>query len=239
MNEIDMNAVQAANDTQIMDDFVLKNESYILKCTSFVVHRYVTKSDDEWSIALLAFSQAVRDYSADKGSFMGFAKLVIRRKLIDYIRTQSKYNMETSVSPSVLDCGFDADNEDPVVRTAVLNQIEQTPDNSLKLEIETVNQTFSTYGYSFYDLIACSPKAGKTKISCAKAAAYMIRNPLLIRDMRISKLLPLKLIANNTNVPRKILERHRKYIIAAVEILTGDYPFLAEYMRFIREELDR
>jgi len=31
-------------------------------------------------------------------------------------------------------------------------------------------------------------------------------------------------------VPRKVLERHRKYIIAAVVILTGDYPGLTDYL---------
>jgi RNA polymerase sigma factor len=44
------------------------------------------------------------------------------------------------------------------------------------------------------------------------------------------------MIEKNTNVPRKILERHRKYIIAAIEILSGEYPYLADYLRYIREE---
>jgi RNA polymerase sigma factor len=44
------------------------------------------------------------------------------------------------------------------------------------------------------------------------------------------------MIEKNTHVPRKILERHRKYIIAAIEILSGEYPYLADYLRYIREE---
>ena len=120
-----------------------------------------------------------------------------------------------------------------------MEQIERTPDNSLKLEIEAASQILSTYGFSFYDLAGCSPKAEKTKKACAKAVAYIIRNPLIASEMMSTKLLPVKLIEKNSNIPRKIIERHRKYIIAAVEIMTGDYPFLAEYMRFIREELDR
>jgi len=239
LHEIDIKAVQAASDTILMDDFVRQNESFILRCASFTVHRFITKSDDEWSVALLAFSQAVRDYSMDKGGFIGFSKLVIRRKLIDYIRTQSKHSLETSVNPSALDGDFDEDHEDIAIRTAVLEQIERTPDNSLKLEIEAASQILSTYGFSFYDLAGCSPKAEKTKKACARAVAYIIHNPLIASEMMSTKLLPVKLIEKNRNIPRKIIERHRKYIIAAVEIMTGDYPFLAEYMRFIREELDR
>ena len=45
----------------------------------------------------------------------------------------------------------------------------------------------------------------------------------------------IKKIIENTLLPRKILERHRNYIIAAVEILSGEYPLLAEYLSFIRK----
>jgi len=110
-------------------------------------------------------------------------------------------------------------------------------DNSdLKLEIEEANKVFSAYGFSFFDLSECSPRANKTKKACAKAVSYILDNPVLIRELQSSKQLPLKIIENNSKVPRKILERHRKYIIAAIEILSGEYPYLAEYMRYIREE---
>jgi len=239
LNDFDTKAVQAAKDTQLMESFVRKNEFYILKCASSAVHRYVTKNDDEWSIALSAFAQAVREYSIDKGHFMSFAQLVIKRKLIDYIRAQSKYNAEISVNPSHFECNPDDNEEDVAIKIAVTKAIGQQPDNSLTLEIEAANQAFSAYGFSFFDLTACSPKAEKTKKSCAKAVACIICDPFLVSDMKKSKLLSIKIIQKNTDIPRKILERHRKYIIAAVEIMTGDYPFLADYMQYIREELDK
>jgi len=54
--------------------------------------------------------------------------------------------------------------------------------------------------------------------------------------MKRNKLLPLKVLENNLKLPRKILERHRKYIIAGAEIISGDYPILSEYLKFIKEE---
>jgi RNA polymerase sigma factor len=57
--------------------------------------------------------------------------------------------------------------------------------------------------------------------------------------MKVKKMLPVNVVEKNAKVPRKILERHRKYIIAAVEILSGDFPYLAEYIRFIREEFEK
>ena len=220
-----------------MDKFIQSNEFFILKCASSVVHRYVTRSDDEWSIALMAFSQAVGDYSPEKGSFMHFAELVIRRKLIDYLRTQSKHRAEISVSPSVFDSPQEDEDEEAAMKTAVSDKIAVIRDDSIQLEIEAINQIFSTYGFSFFDLTSCSPKAEKTKIACARAVVYIIQNPIVLNTIRENKLLPVTLIEKNSKVPRKILERHRKYIIAAAEIMTGDYPCLAGYMRYIREEL--
>ena len=67
----------------------------------------------------------------------------------------------------------------------------------------------------------------------------MIKNPILTSEMKVKRQLPLNIIQKNTKAPRKLLERHRKYILAAVEIMSGDYPYLANYMRYIREELEK
>ncbi|MBW7571364.1 sigma factor [Caproiciproducens faecalis] len=243
MEDFDRKAVRAAKDAQSMDEFLLESEPFILKCAYSATHQYITKSDDEWSVAYFAFSESVKEYSIDKGSFPQFAKLVIRRRLIDYFRSQSKYHVEASVNPSVLDSELDeqenADGLNIEVKKAIYHSVQSGAENSLKIEIESVNQVFASYDFSFFDLSECSPKAQKTKKACAKAVVYIIRNPILLNEMRKNRMLPLKLIQNNTDIPRKILERHRKYIIAAAEIMTGDYPFLAEYMRFIREELHK
>ncbi len=52
--------------------------------------------------------------------------------------------------------------------------------------------------------------------------------------MRQTRTLSVSIIEKNVPVPRKILERHRKYIVTAVEILSGDYPYLSEYLAFIK-----
>ena len=56
--------------------------------------------------------------------------------------------------------------------------------------------------------------------------------------MRKNRSLLISEIVRKTGIKKKILERHRKYIIAAAEILNGEYPLLAEYMNYIRKALD-
>ncbi len=239
MREFDRQAVQAGADQRSMEHFIQQNEFFILKCASSVIHRYVTKSDDEWSIALMAFTQAVGDYAEEKGSFLSFAELVIRRKLIDHLRSQSKHRAEIPVNPSAFDSSAEETEDDAEIKSEISKKIAVVQDNSVQLEIEAANNAFASYGFSFFDLTDCSPKAEKTKISCAKAVVYIIQNPIVLNSMRKDKLLPIKLIEKNSGVPQKILERHRKYIIAAAEIITGDYPCLSGYMRFIRKELEK
>lgn len=207
-----------------------------MNTASKVTGHYITKSDDEWSIALSAFVQAVKDYDLKKGSFLKFAKLVVKRRLIDYIRQQVKYQQEISVNPVVFDSDFDEDENRHIQFAVTRRSMESQKQESLSIEIHTVNEVFKDFGFTFYDLIKCSPKAAKTKSACGKVIAYCIEDPVAANVLKITKLLPVKVLEKNTNTPRKIIERHRKYIIAAVVILSGEYPGLTEYLRNIREE---
>jgi len=228
--------IEAKADEQLREHLLKKHEFYILKCASKSCHRFITKSDDEWSVAFMAFSQAIDHYDLSKGSFMKFAELVIKRRMIDFVKSQAKYNSETSVDPIIFDAEPDETTEDLSIRMAVADKVSREEQSDLKLEINTVNQIFQVYGFTFMDLSDSSPRTEKTKRACAKAIKYMLSNPSLIKELQLTRQLPLKIIENGTEIPRKILERHRKYIIAATEILSGDYPYLAEYLRYIREE---
>lgn len=238
MRELDSLAITAKADPGIREKLIRQQEFYILKCASKVSHRFITKSDDEWSVSLLAFSQAIDSYDLNKGSFLSFTQLVIKRRLIDYMKSQGKYNAEVSIDPILFDTEPEEECEDVQIHMAVAARVIRQEPNDLKYEIEAANCVFSDYGFSFFDLAECSPHATKTKKACAKAINYILQNPLIINDLHSSRQLSLKTIEKNTLIPRKILERHRKYIIAAIEILSGEYPYLAEYMRYIREEKD-
>lgn len=223
MREIDSVAVRAKENKQTLETFIHDHEHFILRSASKVTHRYITKSDDEWSIALIAFTQAVDDYELNKGSFLTFAKLVIKRRLIDYFRSQGKFQKEISVDSNTFDGELgDDEDKDLSIKLAVTEKVYDLESNdvknSCKYEIETVSKIFASYNFTFYDLSLCSPKSKKTKKACAKVINFILDNPVLINELRSTKQLAIKLIEKNTKVPRKTIERHRKYIILAVEI---------------------
>ncbi|MFH5836797.1 sigma factor [Proteiniclasticum sp. C24MP] len=218
MREIDQMAVEAVEDEHMFSNLIERQERFILKTSSKIARRYVTKNDDEWSVAIGAFSQAVQKYDYNQGSFLFFAERIIRQRMVDHYRANGRFSVEIPV--------------DFIEEEAIVEENDQT----LKLEIEAVTEVLEAYGFSFMDLLDCSPKAKKTRSACAAAVNYLMNQPILLREMRASKQLPLKEIVKNTGVPRKILERHRKYLIAAVEILYGEYPFLSEYLKYLKEE---
>ena len=102
-------------------------------------------------------------------------------------------------------------------------------------EIHAVNDIFSRFGFSFMELSEVSPKASKTKRQCAQAVRAIIASSIILETLRSTHKLPIKALAAQSSVPVKVLERHRKYIIAATVILTGNFPILAEYMKYIKE----
>ncbi|MEL7647511.1 MAG: RNA polymerase subunit sigma [Sedimentibacter sp.] len=235
MREIDKKAVEAKEDRNLAEAFLKEYEGFILKAAYKATGRYITKYDDQWSVSLLAFNEAVLAYSYDKGSFLSFSEIVIKRRLYDYIKRQSRHFCEISINPHVFES--DGEEEDVGIMQEVMAKVAVVENNEAKIEIEALSKVLTEYGFSFLDLALVSPKAQKTKTVCAKAIAYLMRENILLNEMRRSRMLPLKTIENNLKLPRKLLERHRKYIIAGAEIMAGDYPVLSEYLSFVREEL--
>jgi len=236
MRDLDNVVAEAANNIEKAEALVFQYKSFILKCASDFSKRYITQSDDEWAIALKAFMEAIKNYDVNKGSFLSFSEMVIKRRLTDYYNSNKNYAREIPTNPSVFNGESDEDEESLNIQIRIHDKITYMPDDRIKDEIEAINTVFAGYGFSFFDLIECSPKAKKTKQACIRAVTYICNNPIILNKIRSSRMLPIKIIEKNANVRRKILEHHRKYIIAAIEILSGEYPCLAEYMRPFREE---
>lgn len=234
---VEQQVMEAKENDAKFTRLVEENKDFILKTAGNACKHYVDTSSDEWSIALSAFYEAVCSYEESKGNFFLFAQLVIKRRITDFIRKQYRGRMEISVSPDVFSGSAEEDESvDQAIQAQIMNEVVIEPQNDIALEIEAIGTILGGYGFDFMDLTECSPKAGKTKKSCAESIRLMIAHPELLERLRETKTLPIKILEKEYGQHRKILERHRKYIIAAIEILTGDYPFLAEYLKSITED---
>lgn len=224
--QIARKVAEAKTDESVFESLVRDYEIHMRKTAYRTVSRYIDQSDDEWSVVLLAFHEAVQQYAPGKGTFTAFADMVIKRRLIDEIRRQARRREEISVDMSRADEIVVADTTDR----------QQERQSALKLEIEAISGVLSRYGISFADLAESSPKAGRTRKQCGRAINLLTENRDLLDAMRAGGRLPVKKLIEIGKIPPKNLERHRKYIIVAVEITVGDYPHLDEYIKRIRME---
>ena len=64
--------VKAQKDNQFLEEFIAEYEVFILHTAHKSAGRYITKTDDQWSIALSAFHEAINSYDFEKGAFLTF-----------------------------------------------------------------------------------------------------------------------------------------------------------------------
>ncbi len=234
-SEIDNLAIRAATDEHAREQIIQTQERVILKIASRVTHRFVTKSDDEWSVALYAFSRAIDTYREDKGSFLTYAEALIRRSLIDEFRKQARRSQEISVSPYVFDgAGDEAESTD--VQYAVVRSSVRAADATLKEEIAALSAICKAFGFGFSDLMQVSPRQDKTRNACARAVRFLLCDPDRIDQLFRTHQLPMQALIQQVGLSKKLLDRYRKYIITATIVLSGDYPGLAGYFTFIGKE---
>ena len=203
---------------------------FILKASAQVSGRYIHYGeDDEASIAMMAFDEAIDSFDATKGvSFLSFAKQVIRRRLIDYFRKQSR---NTSIPISSLN----NDGQQGMLRIeankAQEQYLESQETKEKREEIAVFQQNLGAFGINFSDLVKSSPKHETARRRAMEVASLIVKTQYLRDYFFQKKVLPLKELSMVTSVSRKTLERQRKYIIAIVLILDSDYRYLQEYIK--------
>lgn len=231
----DREAVEAGRNEDSLNRFVMANRRFILRCASKACNRFITESDDEYEVALVAFCEAVKRFDPEAGGFSGFAALVIRRRLMDYFDSASRRRAEVPVGDAMT--WDEADGAQAGVMWEVQQAlVRQSADEerSVRDEIEAMAGILKGYGFSFFDVAEASPKTARTRGFCARAVNWMLDLVERILRMRSRRSLPVREISSECDISQKVVDRHRRYIIAATEILDGDFPRLSEYLRYIK-----
>jgi RNA polymerase sigma factor len=221
-------------------DYILLNETimaykpFIAKTVSGVCKRYIHESDDEFSIGLIAFNEAIEKYTPERGSsLLSFAEVLIKRKVIDYIRKNAK-NPNVSLE-------FNNDLEDDSTISTIENDLsiddykKKLDEGKRRDEIIHFQQLLTKYDLSFKDLVEQSPKHADARKNAIVIAKILVENEELKQLLLEKKRLPIKQLEEMVNVSRKTIERNRKYIIAIALVLTSDYVYMQDYIKGVLE----
>lgn len=218
-----------------IQNFLLRSyQPFIATCVSEVCKRFIDpKKDDEFSIGLWAFNEAILSYTPDRGcSFLSFAKLVVKRKVIDYIRYLKRKQPLLS-----LDESYDAEKmENPREIAAVKKKYAQEQDwIHLKEELLDYKEKLAMYKLSLTELTEIAPKHRDARNSAVHTARILYNNDILRTYVHRKKKLPIKALLKQVDVSKKTLERNRKFILAVFIVFDGDYIYIQDYLKGVGE----
>ena len=234
-NTIVQRVYEAKEDMLIADALISDYMPFIMAQVSNVMKRSVdVTKEDELSIAMIAFHEAINSYSKTRGNFLSYAALLIRNRIIDYWRKNNRHNqvisLDTPINEDVSSAAIDY-----VISDEVSHEEQLVVREATKEEIIELSEQMQSFGVSLTDVSDNSPKQERTLKSCQAVVAYAKDDEQLMEDFLRTKRLPLAELAKETKVARKTIERHRKYIIALLLIYSNGYEIirghLAEVMK--------
>ena len=184
--------------------------------------------DDELSIAMIAFHEAIGGYSRTRGAFLKYAAMLIRSRLIDYSRREQRHSRVISLDAP-------AREEDTTLGEVLVGERdpheETASRDATRAEIEELARQMKEFGVDLSDVADNCPKQQRTLDACRKALQYARENPELLDDFLKTKRLPIGQLAAGSGVERKTLERHRKYMVALLLIYTNGYEIIRGHLK--------
>lgn len=218
-------------DIALREQFIIEYKPFILKCASkYSFQTQNIDKSDEFSIALIAFNEAINSYKSIKGmSFLGFSEIVIKNRLNDNARkNRNQRNVIPFTSLESDDTDLDKQFEIPS---------EDTSFRSVEIRDEILSYTISLkeYGVSFNDLVRLSPKHQNTRIRLIELSKIIYGQPELLGKLKRTKSIPIRELLELTSICRGTIEQHRKYIIALVLILDSSLETLKGYITYSKK----
>lgn len=187
----------------------------------------VEGQDDELSIAMIAFHEAIRSYSRGRGAFLHYAALLIRSRLIDYHRKEQRHSSSLSL---------DTPSEEGAT---LADSLAGEPDHgevlavrdATRAEIEEFTCQMEKFGVTLSDVADNCPRQQRTLQTCQSALHFAREHPSLLEELLRTKRLPLAQLAQGSGAERKTLERHRKYLVALLLAYTNGYEIIRGHLK--------
>ena len=216
--------VQAARtDPEAADALIRQYMGFIRAETAkFIKRAPIDGQDEELSIAMLAFYEAILGYEQNRGAFLSYASRGIRNRMIDHYRKEKKHAKVISLHAPLQDEDDDISKldrlEDPK------NEIEASHRRAAaREEIEEFEQKLGEFGITFSEIADNCPRQERTLASCQRVLAAAKLHPEIFDILLESKKLPISSLAEKSGTDKKTLERRRKYLSAVLLAFTNGY----------------
>ncbi|HIE13228.1 MAG TPA: sigma-70 family RNA polymerase sigma factor [Desulfotomaculum sp.] len=183
--------------------------------------------DDELSIGLIAFDEAVTRYEPERGvPFLAFARLVIKSRLANYFRQESRYKGVATgrISEEMAQAEAAAAWAEFCWEEAAQDRAE---------EIREYEKALGEFGIALEELVRLSPKHRDSRLALMRAAQSIAADKEMFGRLRPGRRLPLREMALKTGLSPKVIEKNRKYLLALAIIFRHPerFIYLNSYVR--------
>jgi len=225
--------MRAKTDSAAADELIRQYLPFIKKETAKFNKNDNSLYEDDLSIAMFAFYEAINSYNKSKGAFLNFASVVIKSRLIDFKRKEAKHS-------AVISLDAQANEED----TRDLNQRTEATENNIELHIDSTgtkkelaefSALLAEYGIELTAVADNCPKQTRTLDSCHRVLNYAKKNPYLLELLTTTKKLPITQLSSGSGVEKKLLERHRKYLVAILLAYTNGFEIIRGHLNSIKK----
>ncbi len=226
---------QAKNGSELAKlDLINRYKPYILNVAGHICKRYITWSDEESSIGLLAFNKALDTYMPGNGkTFLNYAFLLIQRDLFNYLKQHKRALSSISLNST-------SEEDQSAISSMEYKQSmkvyqEKADIHSLADEILELNACLNEFHIHFKDLQDSSPKHSDSREQLNEMARKFIQYKDLTEELCKKKRFPATTFIERTGYRLKTIEKYRKYLITIVYIhLHPEWTHLASFIKVER-----
>ncbi|MEE1528037.1 MAG: sigma factor [Blautia sp.] len=200
-----------------------KYMAFLIKTVSGFTGRYVSvENDEEFEIALLAFTEAVEKYQPQRGVFLAFAKLVIISRLKNYVEKEKKYEKVVSLD-ALYEEGQDFQTEET-----------ENQDNDLHQEILRYKKELLFFGLTFEKLADEAPRHKDTRENALDAAEKAGKDEEIVEETYRKRKLPIRKVSVLAELTEKIIKRSKSFILSVMIIFAKEFPGLLYWIKGTR-----
>jgi len=206
-----------SGDHQARESLIEQLRPFIKKETQRICGRALEWGhDEELSIAIIAFNEAIDAYDEAKNeSFIPFARLVIKRRLVDYFRKNAS--------------SYSLPGEEAIdYQTKVYEDWERSERAE---EITNYLDLLQQFNINFDKVAKAQPKHRKVKEKLLRVAKILSEEKELMEHLHHTGKLPKQELCKKTGLTNRMLDRGRVYVIAlALLLYHDDFPILRDYV---------
>lgn len=206
-------AEATSGDDSAREKIIYHYKPYIINTVGRISGKFLTWSDEEASIGLLAFNRAIDTYKPSGGrTFLNYAYLLMNRDLIDYFRSEKKegnrlYLIRNEETTNSID-----------VKTSMDSFHQHSSNTELIEEILEFSEILKQFNIEFEHLEAYTPKHKDTRERLIEMASCFLEYNDLIEEFLQKKRLPVKAFLHKKDYSIKTIERYRNYLVTIIVI---------------------